>query len=339
MLPPIRQAALACAAAVLVANAWAQAPATRALAPMSPDTVLADNGIARVTRADYDLELTRLPEQARGGFATSEKRVVELINRLLVTKTLAVQADRAKLLDEPDTARRLAAEMERIKSQLMLAKVERDAAAAFDANPAPFEARARDLYAMDPRKYEVGAEVSASHILFATPPHSVEEAHKLAAEARAQIVGGADFEKLARERSEDPSARQNGGKLGFFRRGQMDGQFEGAAFALTKVGEISPPVETAYGVHVIRLDGRKEAQRSTFEQAKPRIMAEQRQQYINAQKEAYVDKVRVDAMQSIDPQKVDAIVIRADSAKLDQVERELIQRQREAARDATKAKK
>ena len=63
---------------------------------MAPDTVLADNGIARVTRADYDLELTRLPPDLRGGFATNEKRVVDLINRLLVTKSLAAQADQAQ---------------------------------------------------------------------------------------------------------------------------------------------------------------------------------------------------------------------------------------------------
>jgi len=184
MHPPIRTAALVCAVAFVAATA-SHAQNAQPPAPMSPDTVLADNGIARVTRADYELELTRLPEQVRGGFATSEKRVVDLINRLLVTKTLAVQADRAKLLEEPETARRLAAEMDRMKSQLMLAKVERDAAAAFDANPAPFEARARDLYATEPRKYDVGAEVSASHILFTVPPHTIEEAHRLAAEVRA----------------------------------------------------------------------------------------------------------------------------------------------------------
>jgi peptidyl-prolyl cis-trans isomerase C len=338
MFPVIGSAALACAFFLVVATASAQAPAAMPLAPMAPDTVLADNGIARVTRADYDLELTRLPPEARGGFATSEKRVVDLVNRLLVTKTLAIQADQAKLLEEPETARRLAAEMERIKSQLMLAKVERDAAAAFDANPAPFEARARDLYAMDPRKFEIGGEVSASHILFATPPHSVDEAHRLAAETRAQIVAGADFEKVARERSEDPSAKQNGGKLGFFRRGQMDGQFEGAAFALTKVGEISPPIETAYGVHLIRLDGRKEAQRQTFEQAKPRIMAEQRQQYINGQKDAYQEKLRTEAFQATDMKKVEAMVLKVDNSRLDQVQRDLIQRQKDAARDATRPK-
>jgi len=321
--------------AILPVVAAAQAP-TVELQPMSPDTVLADNGVARITRADYDLELSRLPEQIRGGFATSEKRVVDLINRLLVTRTLAVQADAQKLLENPEIARRLAYEMEKLKSQLMIAKVEADAAAKFDANTAPFEARARDLYLVEPRKWDVGAEVSASHILFSTPPHSVEEANRLAREARAAIDAGADFNAVARERSEDPSAKTNAGKLGFFKRGQMDGSFEGAAFGLTKVGEISPPIETSYGVHLIRLDGRKEAQRLTFEQAKPRIMAEQRQQFIVAQREEYVDKIKAAAYQATDPQKVEAMVIRTDPAQIDRLQREGLQRQRDALRDATR---
>jgi peptidyl-prolyl cis-trans isomerase C len=303
---------------------------------MSPDTVLADNGIARVTRADYDLELTRLPPQMRGGFATTEKRVADLINRLLVTKTLAVQADQQKLLENPELAKRIAAELERVKSQVMVAKIEEDAAKKFDANTAPFEARARDLYLTDPRKYDVGGEVSASHILFATPPHSPDEARKLAAETRAAILAGADFNAVAKEKSEDPSAKQNAGKLGFFKRGQMDGSFEAAAFALTKVGEISAPVETAYGVHLIKLEDRKEAQRVTFEQAKPRIMAEQRQQFINNQKEAYIDQIKVEAYKAIDAQKVESMVIRVDQGQIDRLSREAVQRQQEAIRNAVK---
>jgi peptidyl-prolyl cis-trans isomerase C len=324
------------ALALLPALASAQGVPGASPSPMAPETVLADNGIARVTRADYDLELTRLPEPMRGGFATSEKRVADLINRLLVTRTLAVRADEAKLLENPEIARRLAYEIERLKSQLMVAKVEADAGARFDANPAPFEARARDLYLVDPRKWDVAGEVSASHILFSTPPHTVEEANRLAKDARAAIVAGADFNAVAREKSEDPSAKSNAGKLGFFKRGQMDGSFEGAAFALTKVGEISAPVETSYGVHLIRLDGRKEAQRLTFEQAKPRIMAEQRQQFINAQKDEYVDKIRADAYEHIDAQKVQSMVIRTDPAQIDRLQRESLQRQQESLRDATR---
>ena len=105
--------------AVLPALASAQGVPGASPPPMAPETVLADNGIARVTRADYDLELTRLPEAMRSGFATSEKRVADLINRLLVTRTLAVRADEAKLIENPEIARRLAYEFERIKSKAM----------------------------------------------------------------------------------------------------------------------------------------------------------------------------------------------------------------------------
>ena len=120
---------LLCAAAgttLVSAVAFAQALGA-APSPMSPDTVLADNGVAKVTRADYDYELTRLPENVRGGFATTDKRVADLINRMLVTKTLAAQADAQKLMEQPEVARRLALEIEKLKAQLMVAKLEADA--------------------------------------------------------------------------------------------------------------------------------------------------------------------------------------------------------------------
>ena len=53
---------------------------------MSPETVLAQRGDLKVTRADYDVELLRLPPDIRGGFATSEKRVADLLTRMLLTK-------------------------------------------------------------------------------------------------------------------------------------------------------------------------------------------------------------------------------------------------------------
>ena len=331
---PTRLAALACAAS-FATFAMAQSPGASPAA-MAPETVLADNGLARVTRADYDLELTRLPDRIRGGFATSEKRIVDLINRILVTKSLAVMAESSGVLKDPEIARRYAAETERLRSQVMLAKIERDAAEDFDANVKPFEARARELFLADPRKYEVGSEVSASHILFATPAHTVEEARRLAGETRAAILAGADFETLARERSEDPSAKANGGKLGYIKRGQMDGEFEAAAFALTKVGEISMPIVSSFGVHLIRLDGRKEGQRPTFEQAKPRIMAEQRQKHINALKEAVTDQLRADAHKGTDMAKVGSMVIRVDSSQIDRLQREAVQRQQDALKGLTR---
>ena len=78
---------------------------------------------------------------------------------------------------------------------------------------------------------------------------------------------------------------------------------------------------------------RKEAQRVTFEQAKPRIMAEQRQQFINNQKEAYIDQIKVEAYKAIDAQKVESMVIRVDQGQIDRLSREAVQRQQEAQLD------
>ena len=91
-------------------------------------------------------------------------------------------------------------------------------------------------------------KIRASHILVKTE----EEAKKLLEE----IKNGADFAKLASEHSMCPSGR-DGGDLRFFGRGMMVKPFEEAAFALKK-GEVSEPVETQFGWHLIKLTGKKD---------------------------------------------------------------------------------
>lgn len=78
---------------------------------------------------------------------------------------------------------------------------------------------------------------------------ALEEARKVLEELR----GGADFALLARRHSDDPGSSQKGGELGWFRRGRFVPEFERIAFAL-RPGEISPIVETPFGLHIIRLD-------------------------------------------------------------------------------------
>ena len=87
----------------------------------------------------------------------------------------------------------------------------------------------------------MASEVRASHILV----ESRSEAEKLIA----QLKGGAKFADLAKKCSKCPSGA-NGGDLGYFKRGQMVKPFEDAAFALNK-GEVSGPVQTQFGYHVI----------------------------------------------------------------------------------------
>lgn len=90
-------------------------------------------------------------------------------------------------------------------------------------------------------------EVRASHVLVKTE----DEAKKLREDINA---GKISFEDAAREISLCPSGHE-GGDLGFFKRGVMVKPFEDAAFAMKEIGEVSEPVETQFGWHLIQLTG------------------------------------------------------------------------------------
>jgi peptidyl-prolyl cis-trans isomerase C len=106
-------------------------------------------------------------------------------------------------------------------------------------------------------------EIRARHILVATEPEAKEIAERL--------KKGEDFATLAKEKSKDPNAE--GGDLGFFTRGQMLKPFEDAAFAL-EVGELSDPVQTQFGWHIIKLEEKRDQALPTFDQVKAAIIAQ-----------------------------------------------------------------
>ena len=104
---------------------------------------------------------------------------------------------------------------------------------------------------------EPGGQIRASHILLGLPNGATDaqrdSVHAFAAGLKERIEAGEDFAALAARYSQDGGTAQNGGSLGSLERGGLVAAFEEVAFAL-EPGEISDPVETVYGVHVIRLD-------------------------------------------------------------------------------------
>ncbi|MBX9924764.1 MAG: peptidyl-prolyl cis-trans isomerase, partial [Hyphomicrobiaceae bacterium] len=82
---------------------------------------------------------------------------------------------------------------------------------------------------------------------------------------------GGDFAALAKENSKDPGSKDDGGMLGFFGRGQMVPAFEEAVFKLKK-GEVSPPVKSQFGFHIIKLEDRREKKLPSFDEVKDRIL-------------------------------------------------------------------
>ena len=110
-------------------------------------------------------------------------------------------------------------------------------------------------------------EIHARHILVTTEAE--------AKEIQERLKKGEDFATVAKEKSKDPSAE--GGDLGFFGRGQMLKPFEDAAFQL-KEGEISNPVQTQFGWHIIKIEEKRTRPLPTFDQVKDTIVSQLTQQ-------------------------------------------------------------
>lgn len=122
--------------------------------------------------------------------------------------------------------------------------------------------KAEEYYNNNKSKYEHQKQVNASHILVNDEETANEVINK--------INNGEDFAKLAEEYSEGPSA-SDGGKIGFFQKGDMVAPFEEKAFAM-EVGEITDEaVKTDYGYHIIKINDIKEAGTASFEEVKNSI--------------------------------------------------------------------
>ena len=141
--------------------------------------------------------------------------------------------------------------------------------------------------------------VNASHILIRTPQKATEEqlqeAKRRIDSVYTALKNGADFEELAKKVSQDPGSAQRGGVLGFFSRNQTVKEFEDAAFAL-QPGEMSAPVQSPYGWHIIRVTERKQFEDFDFHRENILKYLEQR-----------------GARNAITERKLDAMVIASDS--------------------------
>lgn len=131
-----------------------------------------------------------------------------------------------------------------------------------------WEALAEEQYLLELEQYGAGEEKRVSHILVSSEDRDFTDMVARLQAIQERLAAGAGFTEVASQMSDDPSAERNGGDLGFIRRGETDPAFEKAVFAMTKEGEISPPVLSRYGVHLIRYEGRRQESASPFASVK-----------------------------------------------------------------------
>jgi peptidyl-prolyl cis-trans isomerase C len=230
-------------------------------APEDPVVAVVDG--TDVHRSDVEAVARALPEQFRQ--VPLPQIYGMLLDRAIDFRLLANAAEEQDLAADPGVQAALA------KAR---ADVLRDAYIRGKIDEGTTDARLRERY--DDLKDDEGfaqEEVHARHILVG----SEDEARKVIAE----LERGADFAALAGEHSVDPSARTNGGDLGFFRRGQMVPEFAEAAFALEAGKRTTEPVQTQFGWHVIEVLNRRTGTPS-FEETEPRLRQEVAREIVTA---------------------------------------------------------
>jgi len=151
-----------------------------------------------------------------------------------------------------------------------------------EATIVPTDADLQRAYNQNTQAFTTPERVKVHHILIMTKDKPPAEEAKLKAKAESllqQVRNGADFAKLAKENSEDPGSKDNGGEYWVQRNGQMVKEFEDAAFNL-KPGQ-SDLVKTAYGYHVFQVVERQAAGLRTFNEVKGDIAAQWKKQRVN----------------------------------------------------------
>lgn len=268
----------------------------------SNDTVLLRHEGIIVTEADLNAYIqAQIPQRSRISTLAQPGKLREAIASLFILKVLAEEARDTGLHEEPDVQAEIALTTERILSARILEQ-------RVEAQDEPdWEAVARDAYRSNPERFQAPERVRASHILLGLEERSEEQARELARELIQRAENGEDFEALAREYSDDPSVSRNGGDLGFFTREQVAPEFADAAFALSEPGDLSEPVATDFGIHIIRMEERREAGILPFEDVRQRLIEEARSNHANEIRRLEVERIRSLPNIEVNQQAVEAL--------------------------------
>jgi peptidyl-prolyl cis-trans isomerase C len=215
---------------------------------VDPNLVVASAGDVKVTAGEVNTALAAAaangdPRQAARLAAEPDHGRKDIADELITVKLLANVARKQKLEDDPAFKLR----EDQLLAQTLVQKVAE-------------QKGADEKYFNDHKDYF--DQVKLRHILIATVGSPVPDATLTDAQAKAKATDlkskldkGADFGKLATEESDDKQSALSGGELGLVSRGQMVPEFEDAAFGLKK-NEISGPVKTQFGYHIIQLEDR-----------------------------------------------------------------------------------
>ena len=240
---------------------------------------------ATVYESDVMNDAKRMPEEMRSSFLAKPESVAQMVEAMYVRRAMATTARSVGLADQPDIAAAIKFATDKVLSDAYLQK--------FNDQHRPdaklIDAQVKAVYAAKKDTFKAPEQVHVAHILVMDKDDAAgkAKAEKLLAEAQA----GADFAKLAKDNSSDASSAVKGGDLGLVSHGKMVPEFEQAAFALDKPGQLSAVVKSQFGYHVIKLIEKKPARIQSLDEVRPELEKQYIRQSLQTARQAEVEKV------------------------------------------------
>lgn len=260
--------------------AFAADDAAPASAPMTADPVVARVNGEAIHRTDVMKELQLLGPQAQQ--VPPQMIYPQVLQRMIATKLVSAKGYADHLQNDPEVKDKMKDAQDQIVAETYVHRA---------VQPKINEAKIKERYDQLAGKFKPQDEVRARHILVKTE----DEANAVIK----QLKGGADFAKLAEEKSTDKSSAKQGGDLGYFPHDAMVKPFADAAFAM-KPGDISDkPVKSEFGYHVIKVEDKRKSAPPPLSEVQPQIANQLGQEYTDSlikdlEKNAKVEKFNLD---------------------------------------------
>ena len=222
-------------------------------APVAADAVIMIIGDQKITKAEYERFLSALPERIRTEATGPNKRKVA--EQLADIKAMAQEAKKRGIDKKPEVQVQIAFQAENFLANSLFQQLQTEVKSDDAAVQAFFDKNKKDYETVTARHILI--RFTGSKVPLKAGQKELTEAEALAKaqELQKAIKGGKDFAEVAKAESDDTGSGAQGGSLGTFGHGQMVPEFEAAAFTLP-INEVSDPVKSAFGYHIIQVQAR-----------------------------------------------------------------------------------
>ncbi len=294
--------------AALAVSTFAAEPAVSDKEKQLPDDApLVTDGKVVVDKMDFEGSLLRVPEAYRPEVRMSRDRISTLIDSVFITRMLAQRAHDEGLDKDPAVQRRMQQVSEAVLADLYRLKVDKE------ADKIDLSKRARELYQANPGQYKVGEQVYIQQVLIGLKGRTRDMAFEKAKQVANEVRAGKD-EFLAyafRESDEDQVRDKFKGDLGWVFPEKLVPSVR-EAVAKLKPGQVSEPVESEYGFHIVKLVERKPPHQAKFEEVKESIVKAERERLKKQRFDEILGKIRQSPTTVLYEKNVDALVIPVD---------------------------